>query len=69
MQSPPGEPPPFEATLAYSRYVLALLFLVAVFALVDRQILGILSEALKREFGVSDKDVASAACARERVAA
>ena len=29
----------------------------------------ILSAALKREFGVSDKDVASAACARERAAA
>jgi MFS family permease len=54
MLQPRGAPPSFDASPAYSRYVLALLFLVAVFALVDRQILGILSEALKREFGVSD---------------
>jgi len=47
-------PPPFEASAAYSRYVLGVLFLVAVFALVDRQIFGMLIEPIKREFEVSD---------------
>ena len=44
----------FEPSPAYTRYVLGLLFGVAVFALVDRQIFGMLIEPLRREFGVSD---------------
>ena len=46
--------PRFEASAAYTRYVLGVLFCVAVFALVDRQIFGMLIEPIKREFGVSD---------------
>lgn len=39
---------------AYGRYVLFLLFLVGVFALVDRQIFGMLIEPIKQEFEISD---------------
>ena len=39
---------------AYTRYVLFVLFLVGVFALVDRQIFGMLIEPIKQEFAVSD---------------
>lgn len=39
---------------AYARYVLVVLFLVGVFALVDRQIFGMLIEPIKQEFEVSD---------------
>lgn len=39
---------------AYARYVLGVLFLVGVFALVDRQIFGMLIEPIKQEFEVSD---------------
>lgn len=38
----------------HARYVLGVLFLVGVFALVDRQIFGMLMESIKREFEVSD---------------
>lgn len=53
---PPGPPPTTndDASPAYARYVLGVLFLVGVFALVDRQIFGMLIEPLKREFDVSD---------------
>lgn len=47
-------PRPFEASPAYARSVLALLFLVGVFALADRSIFGMLIEPIKREFAVSD---------------
>lgn len=43
-----------DASPAYARYVLGVLFLVGVFALVDRQIFGMLIEPLKQEFDVSD---------------
>jgi MFS family permease len=43
-----------DTSPAYARYVLGVLFLVGVFALVDRQIFGMLIEPLKREFNVSD---------------
>jgi len=50
-----GDPDPhFESSPAYTAYVLALLFGVAVFALVDRQIVGMLIVPIKQEFGVSD---------------
>ena len=39
---------------AYARYVLFVLFLVGVFALVDRQIFGMLIDPIKQEFEVSD---------------
>lgn len=38
----------------YSRYVLGLLFLVYVFNFVDRQVMSILLEPIKRDLGVSD---------------
>jgi predicted MFS family arabinose efflux permease len=46
--------PDFETTPAYTAYVMALLFGVAVFALIDRQIVGMLIQPIKQEFGVSD---------------
>jgi MFS family permease len=45
---------PFEASAAYSRYALALLFLTATFNLLDRNVFGMLIEPIQREFGVSD---------------
>lgn len=44
----------FDVSPAYSRYVLALLFCVAVLNMLDRQILGMLVVPIKAEFGVSD---------------
>lgn len=44
----------FSVSTAYSSYVLALLFCVAVFNMLDRQILGMLVVPIKAEFGVSD---------------
>jgi len=44
----------FDASPAYTTYVLAVLFCVAVFNMLDRQILGMLVEPIKQEFGVSD---------------
>lgn len=45
---------PFEASPAYTAYVMTLLFGVAVFALIDRQIFGMLLVPIKAEFEVSD---------------
>ncbi len=45
---------PFAVSRAYSSYVLALLFCVAVLNMLDRQILGMLVVPIKAEFGVSD---------------
>lgn len=51
----PEEPPAgFEVSRAYSSYVLALLFGVALLNMLDRQILGMLVMPIKAEFGVSD---------------
>jgi len=47
-----ASPPP--VTRRYSRYVLALLSLVYVVSFIDRQILAMLIEPIKKEFGVSD---------------
>jgi predicted MFS family arabinose efflux permease len=44
----------FDASPAYTAYVMGLLFCVAVFALIDRQIFGMLLEPIKAEFEVSD---------------
>jgi predicted MFS family arabinose efflux permease len=49
-----GAPAPFRASEGYKRYVLGLLFVVYVFNFVDRQIVSILGEPIKREFGLSD---------------
>ncbi|QDX80148.1 hypothetical protein B9N43_02065 [Denitratisoma sp. DHT3] len=46
--------PPALPSAAYSNYVLALLSLVYVFNFIDRQILSMLIEPIKQEFGVSD---------------
>lgn len=44
----------FTASKAYTRWVLTLLFGVAILNMLDRQILGILVVPIKAEFGVSD---------------
>lgn len=44
----------FQASNAYRHYVVWLLFAVYVLNFVDRQILSILNEQLKAEFGLSD---------------
>jgi len=51
-----AEPAGAEAPVSpgYARYVLGLLFVVYVFNFVDRQILAILLEPIKRDLGVSD---------------
>lgn len=46
-----------DVSPAYARHVLGVLFLVGVFALVDRQIFGMLIEPLKQEFDVSDTEL------------
>lgn len=52
---PATETQPAEAVSpAYAHYVLALLSLVYVFNFIDRQILSMLIEPIKQEFGVSD---------------
>lgn len=50
----PKAPTAAMATRGYRWYVVAVLFLVGVFNLMDRQILSILLEPIKRELGVSD---------------
>ncbi len=47
-----GQPAPVSE--AYSRYVLGLLFVVYVFNFIDRQVLGILLDDIKRDLQVSD---------------
>ena len=53
-----GEPTPeqqqSEVTSLYSYYVLALLSIVYVFNFIDRQIMAVLIDPIKAEFGVSD---------------
>lgn len=51
----PGTPASeFQATTAYRRYVVWLLFIVYVFNFIDRQILGIVNEEIKQEFDLHD---------------
>jgi MFS family permease len=53
----PVEPPPgseFHATEGYKRYVIWLLFAVYVLNFVDRQIMTVLIQPIKQEFGFSD---------------
>ena len=52
----PGSTAPDEApSSAYANYVLGLLFVVYIFNFVDRQILSILLDPIKKELGVSDQ--------------
>ncbi len=46
--------PAFPLTVGYRRYVLVLLLLVYIFNFVDRQILSVLLQSIKREFSFSD---------------
>ncbi|AMN46218.1 hypothetical protein ACG33_03670 [Steroidobacter denitrificans] len=48
---------PRPVTRRYANYVLALLSLVYVFSFIDRQILAMLIEPIKQEFGVSDTEM------------
>lgn len=54
MNSPAPCTPPPEQSSAYAHYVLAVLFVVYVFNFIDRQILAILLEAIKKDLGASD---------------
>ncbi|MBK7950213.1 MAG: MFS transporter [Deltaproteobacteria bacterium] len=54
MSSSAGASETFTASKAYTRWVLTLLFGVAILNMLDRQILGILVVPIKAEFGVSD---------------
>ena len=52
--------PPADATppsASYARYVLTLLVVVYVLNFIDRQILSILAEDIKRDLGLSDADM------------
>ncbi len=51
-------PQPFSA--AYTRYVLGVVFMVMVFNNVDRTVLSILVEPIKRDFGMSDTQMGAA---------
>ncbi|CAN5687185.1 hypothetical protein BH11PSE6_BH11PSE6_25350 [soil metagenome] len=52
--TPIGPPAP---TPAYAWYVLAILFLVYILNFVDRQIISILAEDIKRDLGLADEDL------------
>ena len=54
MQSDAREQHEFQASPAYRQYVVWLLFVVYVFNFVDRQILSIVMEPIKKEFGLHD---------------
>ena len=50
----PAAAPAFQSSESYRQYVVWLLFVVYVFNFVDRQILGIVNEEIKHEFGLAD---------------
>ena len=55
--TPPAAPPgaePFLPSRAYANYVLGVFFLLTALNVMDRQVLSLLIEPIKREFGVSD---------------
>ena len=54
---PAPEPSPSNVGGAYSRYVLGVLVLVYVFNFLDRQIISILAEEIKRDLGLSDAQI------------
>jgi MFS family permease len=53
-QRPTGAAASFQVSESYRQYVVWLLFVVYVFNFVDRQILGIVNEEIKHEFGLAD---------------
>ena len=55
MATPPGIAPPRASAYAY--YVLGILFLVYVLNFVDRQIISILAEDIKRDLHLKDEDL------------
>jgi MFS family permease len=56
LRAPPSgaAAPAFQSSESYRQYVVWLLFVVYVFNFVDRQILGIVNEEIKHEFGLAD---------------
>jgi MFS family permease len=52
-----GDPQAPASSAAYRRYVILLLFLAYMFNYVDRTLLGIIQEPIKKEFGLSDFQV------------
>ncbi len=54
---PAPEPSPSDVGGAYSRYVLGVLVLVYIFNFLDRQIISILAEEIKRDLGLSDAQI------------
>ena len=56
------QPPTRAPSAAYANYVLALLSLVYVMNFIDRQILAMLIEPIKQEFGVSDSGRCRSGC-------
>lgn len=50
--SDPGEPP--YPSVGYAWYVVAVLMIIYVFSFIDRQILGLLVEPIKRDLGIND---------------
>jgi predicted MFS family arabinose efflux permease len=55
--APPTSPIPGLYSNAYARYVLGALLVVYVFNFIDRQILAILAEPIKRDLGLSDTQI------------
>ncbi|MCB1630689.1 MAG: hypothetical protein KDI23_02595 [Pseudomonadales bacterium] len=62
MQGADTMQPPRAPSTAYANYVLALLCLVFVMNFIDRQILAMLIEPIKQEFGVSDSGRCRSGC-------
>ena len=55
--APPAEPDGQAGATRYGWYVLSILFLVYVLNFVDRQIISILAEDIKRDLGLKDQDL------------
>ena len=52
--APAAQASDFQISIGYSYYVLGVLFVVYVFNFIDRQVLAILLEAIKKDLGASD---------------
>ncbi|WP_244433670.1 MFS transporter [Azospirillum sp. B506] len=59
MSVPQPQPQPMGMSIHYRRYALTLLFLVYMLNFVDRQIVNILAEPIKRELGLADWQLGS----------
>lgn len=57
MTSETAPPPSDQKASGYAWYVLAILFLVYILNFVDRQIISILAEDIKRDLGLADEDL------------